>query len=127
VETAWFEENIVCENFPYAAAEHRRNERIKSEEVSEVTLVTETPLFEHPARGYKLREFRSSRSFREAQGIPALRGQRDRVPFLSLNSQAVRLVRFLWASKENEQQSYWKRKRKIRFDSFFFIESVKNQ
>ena len=51
-----------------------------------------------PKRGFALferSEFAKPRQHRGAQGIPPSAGQMTRVPFL--------LVRFLWASKENEQ------------------------
>jgi hypothetical protein len=43
-------------------------------------------------------EFSNSRQFRGAQGIPPEAGQVTGVPFL--------LVRFLWASKENERKTF---------------------
>ncbi len=46
--------------------------------------------------GHKLREFSNSREIRGAQGSP--KDQVTRVPFL--------LVRFLWASKENENKTF---------------------
>jgi hypothetical protein len=50
---------------------------------------------EYPARGHKLRDFPRRLHFMSSTGKFAAGKPSERLPFL--------LVRFLWASKENEQ------------------------